>query len=278
MAVGRFLAVAAATGLFTASSASAAIMLPPGAIDLRLDGRAAFDTSIEPRIDVQTGALVSVGDPPVSLLGFGKVATIYDDATEATGTFTGQLTGVLTGTITDSQAFVAGATSTSIKYVVFSNLDVELNVYYDADNDVLVMPDHFGQPAVVPAEATQGDLWLTLTGTATSLLEIEYFRPDANSDFNSFSIAQQTFSGSNFTVTGGTFADQVIEGGSVLASQFGPFSAMFGTEDFDGVTVNAPVDALVQATFEFGVTIPEPASLALMGIGGLLLMGRTRSA
>lgn len=272
-------ALGAAFVLSSASLSFGAIVLPDSD-DLRLDGRGAFDTSIEPYIDVTTGQLAAVGNEAVTIFGIGNIQTIFDRNSSAIGSFDGQITGVLSGTLGDALSVTPIDLGTSVIYTITSFVEnVSIRFYYDAESEDLVIPDLFGEPVgdppTAPVEATTGDLWLDLEGSAISTIVIQYNR-DNGGDFASFTILSQTFSALGLEVVDGTFADQVIGNPDFLASQLGAFSSSFDTIVIDGITVNAPVDALIESTFNLTLTIPEPASLGLLAVGGLVLVGRPR--
>jgi hypothetical protein len=292
-------ALAVASGLMVAN-AKADISLPAGAQSVRFDGVAAFDTSFEPFINVLpgdvdgviTGQLVDNPDAgPLELTAFGSITSIVDatntlnkgsitNGQELTFTYTGA---TLTPIAVAPAIPVVG--ETSVTYSITSQVTGGTITLYEDDSADLNTAAFFGQPAVVPGEAEDGDVFLTASTPETMVgdIVITYNRLDSTSPFTTYTIQLQSLNGGAFDITGGSLADANpgLFGQKIQANQLGLFNSAFDTQDVDvegeTVTVNAPVDKLVEGAVQMTITIPEPASLGLLVVAGLLLLSGRRT-
>jgi hypothetical protein len=287
------LALVVAGGL-TAASAQAAVSLPSGTGgNLRFQGISAFDTSSDPTINVATGVLTpNPSAPPLTLTAFGEVTTIFDAANSNNRTNPypipgpGELTFTYTGaTLTPIAAIPVGSTSTSVTYQITSTLSGGTITLYDDNGSGanLDTKSFVGTPAVVPGAATDGTPYLVAntSDTATSTIVIQFFKATPASNYSSYKILLQSLNEGSFTITGGSILSTFpgLAGQAIEASQTGIVNAAFSTVDIGGgVVLNANVDSLVEGGFNVTTTvIPEPASIALLGLGGLLLFSGARA-
>lgn len=284
-------ALALAGGLM-AANAQADINLPSGTQSIRFDGVSAFDTSFEPFIDVATGALLELPDTgPLELTAFGAITSIVD----ATNTLNkGSITNgqelsftYLGATLTPIAVSNPTFTDTSVTYSITSQVSGGTITLYEDESEDLDVASFFGDPAVVPAEATDGTAYL-IASTPDDMIgdiTISFNRLDATADFTSYTIRLQSLNGGAFDITGGSLADANpgLFGQKIQANQLGLFSSDFDTQvlpigpEGTDVTVNLPVDALVEGAVQMTITIPEPASLGLLGVAGLLLLSGRRT-
>jgi hypothetical protein len=280
-------------GGLAAATAQADVNLPGGA-NVRFNGVTAFDTSAEPTINVNTGELVNVsGGAPITLTAFGSITDIVNaDNTLDQGSITNgqELTFTYTGaTLTPQGASLVGGSATSVTYAISTAISGGTITLYEDNTADLNTAGFFGDPAVVPAEATDGTPYLIASSPADMVgqIRITFNRVDANSPFTNYTIEVQSLNGNAFDITGGSLLDENpgLLGRKIQANQLGFFSSAFGTADVDPdgdgpsgiVTVNAPVDALIEGAVQMTITIPEPASLGLLGVAGLLLLSGRRT-
>jgi hypothetical protein len=289
----RILLGALLAGGLAAATAQADVNLPGGA-NVRFNGVTAFDTSAEPTINVNTGELVNVsGGAPITLTAFGSITDIVNaDNTLDQGSITNgqELTFTYTGaTLTPQGASLVGGSATSVTYAISTAISGGTITLYEDNTADLNTAGFFGDPAVVPAEATDGTPYLIASSPADMVgqIRITFNRVDANSPFTNYTIEVQSLNGNAFDITGGSLLDENpgLLGKKIQANQLGFFSSAFGTTDVDPdgdgpsgtVTINAPVDALIEGAVQMTITIPEPASLGLLGVAGLLLLSGRRT-
>lgn len=273
-------------------AANAAVILPAGANSLRFEGLAAFTTSFEPTINVATGALVPPlpTDQPLTLTAFGQVNTVLDLANSLNkGTINGQLTFAYTGaTLTPISVAASGGGvgDTSVTYTITSNVSGGTISVYDSNSATLNTAGYIGQTFTgVPAQATQGTLFIQAStpADAQSSITISFLRPTPTSNFQSFETRLQQLNGGAFTITGGSIlaSNPGLLGKALQASQDGVFASNFATEDvtINGQTVtrNVATNKLMEGDFVMDTNaIPEPASVALLALGGLILLSGRR--
>lgn len=279
--------IAVIVGL-SVGSANAEVILPAGTNNLRFEGLAVFTTSFEPFINVSTGELLpaQAGDLPLELTSFGQVNTILDlNNSLNKGTINGQLTFTYTGAqLTPISVAVSGGgpADTSITYTITSNVSGGTITLYESDTATLNTAGFIGDVfSGIPAEATAGTPFIVANTPedAQSSITISFLRPTPTSDYMSFQTRLQQLNGGQFTITGGSALDEnpLLLGQALQASQDGVFNHTFDTEVVDGVTRNVPSNRLVQADFVMNTTvIPEPASVALLALGGLILLSGRR--
>jgi hypothetical protein len=284
--ISLFAVIALALGL--TAVAQATVILPSGTNALRFEGLAAFTTSAEPQINVNTGELVppAEGSPPLTLTAFGQVNSILDMTNSLNkGTINGQLTFTYTGaTLTPISVAVSGggASDTSITYTITSNVSGGTITLYDNNSATLNTAGFVGQTFTsIPSEATAGTVFLTANtpSDAQSSITISFLRPTPTSAYQSFESKLQQLNGSTFTITGGSALTQnpLLAGKSLQASQDGVFASGFDTTTVGDVTVNAPTNKLMEGDFVMDTNvIPEPASVCLLALGGVILLSGRR--
>lgn len=278
--------VLAAVGVLV-GTAQASVVLP-STNSLRFEGTAVFTTAYEPYINVATGELVSPteADGPLTLTSFGQVNTILDRTNSLNkGQINGQLTFAYTGatlTPTSVAASGGGASDTSITYTITSSVSGGTVRLYDNNTGLLNTAGYIGQNfSGIPAEATAGTLFLEAQtpADAQSSITISFLRPTPTSDYMSFETRLQQLNGGQFVITGGSAleANPGLLGQALQASQDGVFASNFNTETVNGVTRNVATGKLVEADFVMNTqVIPEPASVALLALGGLVLLSGRR--
>jgi len=285
--VGLLSALAVCGGLM--ASAEAAVSLPSSHVQVTSD--AVFDTSFEPKIDVNTGLLVDPGTLP-TLTAYGEVVNIADaNDSDDKGSVSGELTWKFTGTL-EAESVSSSSTATSVNYTIVSRIKDAVVEFYDDESPDFNVLSTVGTSSgnAELNDATDGELYIRAVPADDELrgtIEISFFRVSETADFSSFKITQQYINNSTqFDVVDGSILDQypqaVIEG--INAGQIGPFppgggNQAFDTEDLNGTTVNAAVDALIRANSSAVINvIPEPASAMLLTLAGAMLLARRRVA
>lgn len=287
------MAALAIAGGLVATAAQAAVTLPSGATDIRFTDTAVFATNGLPTIDVTTGQLLT-NNNPVSLTAFGQIEKIVDVTPGQSpgsppnyGQINGELTFSYTGaTLTPisaspDAAFAADPTNaTSVTWTITSKVNGgQINVY-DKNVANFNTAAYIGQPlAGVPSGINDGGanplyLQANSPSNAVGTIVISYSRLNTASNYDSFQVLVQHLNGDAFTITGGSIlADHPgLQGTKLTASQNGSLSGTIA--DLTGTPT------LTEAGFQLDVhnnVIPEPASLGLLGVAGMLLLSGRRT-
>lgn len=277
----------------SAGTSRAAVTLP-SANDLRFEGMAAYNTSFQPFINVETGELIGAlpTDLPLELFAFGQVNSILDlNNSLNKGSISGELTMTYTGAEFTPISVGVASTDNSVVYTITSTVSGGVISMYDDATADLNTAGWVGQPAPAtpPGEATDGTLYLQANSPAdtTGMITIAFLRATPESDFSSFEIRLQQLNGGEFNITGGSIleANPDLLGKALQASQDGVFSSNFDVEEVQipvgegTVTVrrNAAVNTLLEGDFVANLSvIPEPASVALLALGSLVLFSGRR--
>lgn len=150
------------------------------------------------------------------------------------------------------------ATGTNFTFLNANGTDINVTsaTYYSSQGGGPVLPaDVLNSSSVVPAGASES---ITLPASSTA-----------------FSMYFSTYDALPITVTlsnGDTYTDN-------SPPAFGSFAFLGFTDTtaFSSLTITDPTGpGVLLADFKFGVAVPEPASLALLGISSLLLVGCRR--
>jgi hypothetical protein len=284
------LSAVAALGL-TAAAANASITLPTNGNTVRFDGGTmVFATSTLPAANPTNGQLASPSGP-IQLTSFGDVNHIVNNASSNPGTGDigsigsgEQLTFSLTNAyLVPTSATLISSTATETKYLIESNV-TGLNgvggptlTLYDktlTGSNGLNTQSYIGTAAsmTIPTAVTSNaTTYLQFANMANVTADVEVEFTKVAGSFSQETFVLQSFQASDFPTTGGTISASFNMGLSVEGTQIPQ----------PGLTVgNGSAPNFVEGNYALviGRTIPEPASLALLAVGGLLIGFRGRKA
>jgi hypothetical protein len=272
-----------------AAAANAGIILPTNGTSVRFDGGTmVFSTSVLPSPSSTTG--VALPTTPIALSAFGDVNHIVNNDSSSPGTgdigsvpSTDQLTFALTNAFLQPTAVIpAGSGATFEKFYIESNVvgavagtgptltlwDKTLTPTNGLNTQSFIGTPVGAVPAAVSSGASQFLQFANMPGV-TATIAVEFNRANAASPFTTETIVLQSFSDGGFPVTGGS-ADVTFSMGQSITGNQVPASltaAIGSTPDY------------VEGNYALVVTrsIPEPASLAMLAVGGLLIGFRGRN-
>ncbi|MCX5659587.1 MAG: PEP-CTERM sorting domain-containing protein [Planctomycetota bacterium] len=285
-------------------AANAAVNLPTAAAPaVRFDGGPmVFDTFSDPLYDEASGQVGFAG--PVVLAAFGDLVNIVnanasipgpaDRGSPAVGS---QLTYVFAGELANIEidAKASNALSTTKKsfnisgdIVGIGGRGAALLALFDKSTGVgldtqgLIGQNHSSvpfDPASVLSVANDGGaapVYLDFSSitSGTAHLEVTFEKVGGSSTFNKRTITVQIFGAENFPVTGGTAASLFTGGIGFTGNQH--------LKLIDQVASGSSVgenNTWVEGNFALTVArvVPEPASLAMVGLGALLIGARRRN-
>jgi hypothetical protein len=269
-----------------AAVANASITLPTNGSTVRFDGGTmVFATSVLPS---PTALASPVLPGQIQLTAFGDVNHIVnnDSSTPGTGDVGSvgsgdQLTFALTNASLVPYAVVPlASTPTSAKYLIESNVVGTLGggptlTLYDKTltaTNGLNTQSYIGKPVgVVPAAVTSGATtylqFANMVGVTADVI-VQFNKPTAASPFTTETLELQSFSDDGFPVPGGSAAVSFNLGQSVTGNQVpASLTAAVGS-----------TPTYVEGNYALIVSrVPEPASLAMLALGGLLIGFRGRN-
>jgi len=284
------LSAVAVLGL-SAAAANASITLPTNGTTVRFDGGTmVFATSVLPAANPTTGALLSPSGP-IQLTAFGDVNHIVNNDSSVPGTGDvgsisndQQLTFALTNAfLTPTSATLLSSTATQTKWLIESNVTgangtggPTLTLYNKTltGSNGLNTQSFIGTNAsnVIPGAVTSNSstyLQFANMPNVTAQIEVQFTK--VGGSFSQETFVLQQFQADNFPATGGDVAGVFNIGLSVNGTQIPQ----------PGLTVgNGSAPKFISGNYALvvGPTIPEPASLALLAVGGLLIGFRGRNA
>jgi hypothetical protein len=286
-----------------AAAANAAIVLPTNGTAVRFSGSSlAFGSTVLPTpttVNALQTILNAGGTAPIvaGLTAFGSVGSngdIYNLADEFgagnEGSYdpnTEELTFALTNANLQPTAIIpAGSGATFEKFFIISNVvggtpgtGPNLTLYDKTltanKSNQLETANYYNTPVgALPANVTSGAVpYLTFNNISgvTATIEVEFNRASASSPFTTETFVLQDFSGGGFPVNGtgevnSLFSSAIaVNGGQVDPSITVPISS-------------ASSPNYVEGQYTLDVTrVPEPASLAMLAVGGLLIGFRGRN-
>jgi len=279
----------------SAAAANAGVTLPSGAATVRFNPESlVFSTSVLPTINEATG-VPNPPSGPIQLTAFGSVATLTDGADSLNkGTIgpTDQLTFALSGAILTPTGLptLESQSATSVKWAIQSTVSGVGGtagpnvVVYDKDLTKAPALNAFtfkGTPAtsVVPSVVSSGATpYLTFDNVAglEATIIVKWEKVGGSSTFNKRTIELQEFGNTDtFPVTGGTAAGLFSVAIAGNGQQVGPNIVTAAKGSSVGST---PVWIGGSFGLEVARAVPEPASLAMLVLGGMLIgfRGRTR--
>jgi hypothetical protein len=272
-----------------ATAANAAIILPTNGTSVRFDGGTmVFSTSVLPAPGANGGVAAPTG--PIGLTAFGDVNHIVNNDSSSPGSgdigsvpSTDQLTFALSNAFLQvTNVIPAGSSATMEKFYIESNVvgatpgtGPTLTLYDKTltPTNGLNTQSYIGTPVgALPSAVTSGAssyLQFANMQGVTATIAVEFNRANASSPFTTETIVLQSFSDDGFPVTGGSAALSFNLGSSITGNQVPASltSNIGSTPDY------------VEGNYALVVTrsIPEPASLAMLAVGGLLIGFRGRN-
>jgi len=280
----------------TAVAANASITLPTNGTNVRFDGGTmVFGTSQLPAADPTTGILQNPSGP-IQLTAFGDVNHIVNNDSSNPGTGDvgsisnvpgdrQQLTFALTNAfLSPTSATLLSSSATQTKWLIISNVTGANGVggptltLFDKNitaGGALNTQSHIGTAYsnVIPSEvSSNSSTFLQFNNMPNLTAQIEVAFTKVGSAFTKETFILQIFQGNDFPVTGGDVSNVFNNGVSVDAKM------VLGQT---GLTVgNGSSPKFLSGNYDLivGRSIPEPASLALLAIGGLLIGFRGRKA
>lgn len=291
----KFLSSLSAVALLglAAATANATITLPINGSTVRFDGGAmVFGTSVLPTVNSSTGALLTPS-APIQLTAFGNVTHVTNGDNSTPGPLdTGsistdeQLTFALTNAfLSPTSATVTSSSSTHIKYHIESDIVGAQGggptlTLYDKTGVVLGNPATSLNTLSFKGTPYSNVIPSAVTSSATKYLEFANM-PQMSAvidvDFKKVAgvFAQEVFvvqvflNNADFPITGGSAAPLFSFGVTVTGNQ----------HETNPTVANGSSPLFFEGNYALTVArIPEPASLALLAVGGLLIGFRGRKS